>query len=353
MNSEVIRQTIVAASEKSELLFFADVADILKAGRATTYRAVNAAMVETYWRLGRRIVEEEQQGQARAGYGEALMVRLSRYLGENFGKGFSVANLKNFRQFYLCFPNRAQFATHCVANFGWTHIRLIIRLENQDERNWYLKETAQQNWSSRALERNIKSGYYRRLLSVQEKKEGPQPAPADDLPNPAEFIKDPYVLEFLGAQEDLGSKESVLEGAIIAHLQKFLLEMGKGFSFVARQMRISTETSHFYVDLVFYNYLLKCFVIIDLKTTKLTHQDIGQMDMYVRMFDDLKRGTDDNPTLGIILCADKDETIVHYSVLRESRQIFASKYQTVLPTEEELAAMIAQESRKLRGENHD
>jgi len=296
-------------------------------------------------------VEEEQQGKVRAGYGEALMVKLSRYLGESFGKGFSVANLWNFRQFYLTFPAFDEFSTHRVENLGWTHIRLIMRLENKDERNWYLKETAQQNWSSRALERNIRSGYYRRLLSVQEKTEGTQPVLADTLPNPAEFIKDPYVLEFLNVPEDLEGKENVLEGAIIAHLQKFLLEMGKGFSFIARQMRISTETSHFYIDLVFYNYLLKCFVIIELKTAKLTHQHIGQMDMYVRMFDDLKRGPDDNPTLGIILCADKDETIVHYSVLRESRQMFASKYQTVLPTEKELAAMLEQESRKLHGEN--
>ena len=255
----------VAASEESERLFFADIADILKSGRGAAYRAVNATMVKTYWRMGRRIVEEEQRGKVRAGYGEALMVRLSRYLGESFGKGFSVANLWNFRQFYLTFPAFDEFSTHCVGNLGWTHTRLIMRLENKDERNWYLKEAAQQNWSSRVLERNIRSGYYRRLLSVQERTEGIQPTLADVLPNPAEFIKDPYVLEFLDVPEDLEGKENVLEGAIIVHLQKFLLEMGKGFSFVARQMRISTETSHFYIDLVFYNYLLKCFVVIDLK----------------------------------------------------------------------------------------
>jgi predicted nuclease of restriction endonuclease-like (RecB) superfamily len=188
-------------------------------------------------------------------------------------------------------------------------------------------------------------------LSNQNGRQDALPDLAAVLPNPADFIKDPYVLEFLNVPEDMSGQENLLEGAIITHLQKFLLEMGKGFSFVARQMRISTETSHFYVDLVFYNYLLKCFVVIDLKTTKLTHQDIGQMDMYVRMFDDLKRGADDNPTLGIILCADKDETIVHYSVLRESQQIFASKYQTVLPTEKELAEMIERERMNLRGVN--
>jgi predicted nuclease of restriction endonuclease-like (RecB) superfamily len=216
-----------------------------------------------------------------------------------------------------------------------------MRLESTAERNYYLQEASSQNWSARLLERNIKSGYYRRVLAHQ--------SPEDELTSPdrsTPFIKDPYVLEFLDLPEDLNGKESLLEQSLMNHLQKFLLELGKGFSFVARQMRISTETSHFYVDMVFYNYLLKCFVVIDLKTEKLTHQDIGQMDMYVRMFDDLKRGEGDNPTLGIILCADKDETLVHYSVLRESQQLFASKYQMLLPTETELAAMLAHESTK-------
>jgi predicted nuclease of restriction endonuclease-like (RecB) superfamily len=331
-----------------EQKFHSDVSAILEAGRGTAYRAVNAAMVETYWRLGRRIVEEEQHGSNRAGYGERLLENLSRYLGEHFGKGFSVANLKNFRQFYLAFPETSENATHCVANLGWTHIRLIMRLDSEAERHYYLKEASGQNWSSRVLERNIRSGYYRRLLSSQKKETEPQPTPGTVLPlNPSDFIKDPYVLEFLDVPEDLSGKETLLETAIIGQLQKFLLELGKGFSFVARQMRVSTETSHFYIDLVFYNYLLKCFVIIDLKTDKLTHQDIGQIDMYVRMFDDLKRGEDDNPTLGILLCADKDETIVKYSVLQENSQLFASKYQTILPTEQELADMIARENRAL------
>jgi predicted nuclease of restriction endonuclease-like (RecB) superfamily len=329
------------SSLTTEQRFFADIAQILQAGRNQTYSAVNTAMIQTYWQLGQRIVEEEQQGQARAEYGQALMSKLSRHLGEHFGQGFSVANLKNFRQFYLTFPSLSEIATHRVANLTWSHVRLIMRLESTAERNYYLQETGNQNWSSRLLERNIKSGYYRRILAHQN--------PPNDLStasNPAPFIKDPYVLEFLGLPEDLSGKENMLEQSLMNHLQKFLLELGKGFSFVARQMRISTETSHFYVDLVFYNYLLKCFVVIDLKTEKLTHQDIGQMDMYVRMFDDLKRGEDDNPTLGIILCADKDETLVHYSVLSESQQLFASKYQTLLPTEAELAAMLEHETAK-------
>ena len=196
------------------------------------------------------------------------------------------------------------------------------------------------------LERHIKTGYYRRLLSTRQK--GDIPVVSDfEKYNPADFIKDPYVAEFLNVPEDLKGKESLLENALIDNLQKFLLELGKGFSFVDRQMRISTETSHFYVDLVFYNYLLKCFVIIDLKTSKLTHADIGQTDMYVRMFDALKRAEDDNPTIGIILCAEKDEIMVKYSILKESKQIFASKYKTVLPTEDELAEMISQEKQKL------
>ncbi|GAB1385232.1 PDDEXK nuclease domain-containing protein [Melaminivora sp.] len=332
---------------------FTDIEHILQHGRATAYRAVNTAMVETYWRIGQRIVEEEQRGKERAEYGKALIANLSRHLGEHFGKGFSVANLKNFRQFYLTFPALGENATHRVANLAWSHIRLIMRLENEAERHYYLTEASSQSWSVRLLERHIQSGYYRRLLSTQPAQNTPTAITVSTPPRLTDFIKDPYVLEFLGVPEDLSGKESLLEQAIINQLQKFLLELGKGFSFVARQMRISTETSHFYVDLVFYNYLLKCFVIIDLKTAKLTHQDIGQMDMYVRMFDDLKRGEGDNPTLGIILCADKDETLVHYSVLSESQQLFASKYQTLLPTEEELAAMLAQETAKRRDDAGD
>lgn len=324
-----------------EQQFFVDIRDLLHAGREAAYRSVNTVMVKTYWQIGKRIVEQEQQGKARAGYGEKLIVSLSRYLTDYFGKGFSVANLKNIRQFYQVFPDVNELATQCVANLGWSQLRLIMRLDNEKERQYYLQEASSQNWSARLLERNIKSGYYRRLLSSQNESINKQ---VDDS---STFIKDPYILEFLDMPDDLTGKESMLESNIINHLQKFLLELGKGFSFVARQMRVSTETSHFYVDLVFYNYLLKCFVIVDLKTEKLMHQDIGQMDMYVRMFDELKRGADDNPTLGIILCADKDETIVKYSVLKENKQLFASKYKTVLPTEKELTSFIEQKNCRL------
>jgi predicted nuclease of restriction endonuclease-like (RecB) superfamily len=320
--------------------FFADIAAILEEGRKRTYIAVNFAMVETYWRIGRRIVEQEQRGNERANYGEYLLSNLSRHLIATFGKGFSYANLRNFRQFYLKFPDEQICYTLC-SKLSWSHIRLIMRLDSKDARAWYLNEAKEQNWSVRVLERNIKTGYFERLLSSQKA------APTADM-NADDFIRDPYVLEFLGLPEGVRDKESRLEAAIMGHLQEFLLEMGKGFSFVGRQFRVSTETAHFFIDLVFYNYLLKCFVVIDLKTQKLTHQDIGQMDMYVRMFDDLKRGEDDNPTIGIVLCADKDETIVKYSVLRESRQIFASKYRTVLPTEEELIAELERNVRLIQ-----
>jgi len=329
---------------KDEKQFYSEIGELLKQSRNFAYRAVNTVMVKTYWQIGKRIVEQEQYGQNRANYGDYLVTNLSRYLSDTIGKGFSEANLWNIRQFYLAFPDYDQFSTHCVENLTWTNIRLIMRLDNKAEREYYIKEASEQNWSSRLLERHIKTGYYRRLLSTKQKD---ITISQSDKYNPADFIKDPFVAEFLNIPEDLKVNESLLESALINNLQKFLLELGKGFSFVDRQMRISTETSHFYVDLVFYNYLLKCFVIIDLKTSKLTHSDIGQMDMYVRMFDALKRIEDDNPTIGIILCAEKDETIVKYSVLKESKQLFASKYKTVLPTEDELAEMISREKHKL------
>jgi predicted nuclease of restriction endonuclease-like (RecB) superfamily len=345
-------------SEVSKI--YSDIAELLNIARSKAYHTVNSIMVETYWKIGQRIVEEEQGGSTRAEYGAKLIENLSKYLTDIFGKGFSEANLKNMRQFYLTYP---EFDRQCLTNLSWSNVARIIRIDNPDERNYYLKESAEQNWSYRQLERNIKSGYYHRLLSTQGVNNGVNSGINDGVNNGAnesmsekslpaiidakELIKDPYVLEFLDLPENIEGKESVLETALISNLQKFLLELGKGFCFVARQFRISTETDHFYADLVFYNYLLKCFVVIDLKTTKLSHADIGQMDMYVRMFDELKRGADDNPTIGIILCTDKSETMVKYSVLKESQQIFASKYKTVLPTEEELADMIQRENIRL------
>ncbi|MDR3210747.1 MAG: PDDEXK nuclease domain-containing protein [Planctomycetota bacterium] len=332
----------MASITKQDKQFFADVAALLAEARGTAYRAVNSIMVETYWHIGRRIVEQEQSGKERANYGEKLIENLSRYLTDTLGSGFSEPNLRNMRQFYITFP---EFATRRVANLAWSHLTRIMRLDSAQEREYYLQEVSRQNWSVLQLERNIASGYYRRLLSTQTVVTSENEL---TVPYLAEhFVKDPLVLEFLDVPEDLTGKETLLETATINKLQKFLLELGKGFSFVARQQRISTETDHFYADLVFYNYLLKCFIIIDLKTTKLTHADIGQMDMYVRMFDALKRGEGDNPTIGLILCSDKSEAMAKYSFLKDSQQLFASKYKTILPTEDELAAMVGQEIRKL------
>ena len=313
--------------------FIDEVRSILQEARRKAYAATNFIMVEAYWNIGRRIVAEEQGGRERAEYGSYLIRDLARRLGDEFGNGVSVANLKNFRQFYLTFPDLGK-SYALRSQLTWTHWRLVMRVEEADARAYYIRECAEQNWTTRTLERNIATRSFSRLIGQ------PTPTetlvlPATDL-NPMGFIKDPYVLEFLGLPEHPMPEERKLEEALVLRLRVFLMELGKGFSFVGRQFRVSTETGHFYVDLVFYNYLLKCFILIDLKTRKLTHGDIGQMDMYVRMFDDLKRGPDDNPTLGIILCADKDDTIVRYSVLSESQQLFASKYRLVLPCEEEL-----------------
>lgn len=325
-NHETINKEASELILMDEQKFYEDVRFILHQAREQTYNNANEIMTYAYWNVGRRIVEQEQNGEKKAQYGSYLIKNLSRQLSDEFGSGFSVANLKNCRQFYLIFPEDS-YGFAIAGKIPWSHLRTIMRISDADERNFYLNEVVSENWSVRVLERNIKSGYYRRMLSTQ----------LPDRENKVlEFVKDPFVLEFMGVTPNISQLESNLETAIISNLQKFLLEMGKGFSFVGRQMRICTETADFYIDLVFYNYILKCFVIIDLKTKKLTHQDIGQMDMYIRMFDDLKRREDDNPTIGIIFCTDKDETMVKYSVLHESQQIFASKYMTILPTVEEL-----------------
>lgn len=317
-------------------------------------------MVQAYWLIGKRIVQEEQEGKERANYGEAVLKTLSIALTAEFGKGFSYANLYNFRLFYLTYPDQENckavhsnsedsiFYTVCrefenticytlCSQLTWSHNRLIMRVQNPEARLWYLKESSDQNWSVRTLERNINTFYYHRILSNKGVSELTKP---NDQQQIADFIKDPYVFEFLNIEQAYSASEQVIETALINHLEKFLLELGKGFSFVGRQYRISTETDHFYIDLVFYNYLLKCFVLIDLKTGKLQHQHIGQMDMYRRMFDDLKKPEGDNPTIGILLVTDKSETVVKYSVINDNPQLFASKYMPYLPTEQELIAEI-------------
>ncbi len=328
---------------EDELKFYQDVHAILDEAKSKIYEAANNIMTYAYWNVGKRIIEQEQKGNRKAKYGSYLIKRLSQELSDEYGTGFSVANIRNCRQLYLTFPKES-YGYSLIGRIHWSHIRIIMRLDNEEERNFYLKEVANEYWSVRELERNIKSGYYKRILSTQF---------PDRVGQTSNFVKDPYVLEFMGIRDRGGIIEKNVENAIISHLQKFLLEMGKGFCFVDRQMHICTETSDFYIDLVFYNYILKCFVLIDLKTHKLTHQDIGQMDMYIRMFDDLKKQEDDNPTIGIIFCTDKDETIVKYSVLNESEQIFASKYMTVLPTVEELRAELERNQLLYGIENHE
>ena len=333
-----------ASATAPATMFIEDVRAILRQARRGAYAAANYIMVQAYWNIGRRIVREEQGGKHRADYGQFLIRNLARQLGEEFGGGVSVANLKNFRQFYIEFPNFLK-GYPVGSLLTWSHLRALMRLKNPDERNYYIQECSEQGWNKRQLERNIATHYFQRLLKPRKTSTGKKrnilkpndaTSPRTSAASPVEFVKDPYVLEFLGLPDSPALPEEQLENAITLRLRDFLMELGKGFSFVGRQFRVSTETSHFFVDLVFYNYLLKCFVLIDLKTRALNHADIGQMDMYVRLFDDLKRGEQDNPTLGIILCAHKDDTMVRYSVLSESQQLFASQYRLVLPSEEEL-----------------
>ncbi|WP_164111676.1 MULTISPECIES: YhcG family protein [Sphingobacterium] len=324
-----------------------DIINIIENGRQKAYHVINTFMVESYWLIGQRIVEDEQQGKSKAGYGDSLLKILSKGLSKKFGSGFSPANLRNFRQFYLTYPD-IQKCYALRSKLSWTHHRTIMRVENERAREYYIREAEEQNWSTRSLERNINSLYYERLLSSKDKKIGLQISIEQEKNRPEDFIKDPYVFEILNIPQSKNTSEKNVESALIQNLQQFLLELGKGFSFVGRQYSVSTELEHFYIDLVFYNYLLKSFVLIDLKVGKLTHQDIGQMDMYRRLFDDLKKPEGDNPTIGIILCTEKSETVVKYSVMNDSQQLFATKYMMYLPSEDELVAEIEREKNLLR-----
>lgn len=332
---------------------YLNIKNILQSARDNAYRHINFVMVEAYWNIGQQIVEDEQRGKDRAEYGSYLIKELSSKLTKDFGKGFTTTNLKMMRQFYQAFPN-----SHTLCDqLSWSHYRLMIRVDNPQARLWYMEESAKANWSVRALERQIGTFYYERIISSKEQQSVVAEAAKntkDLLLTPKDIIKDPYVLEFLDLKQNNAFYESDLETALIEKIQEFLLELGRGFAFVARQKRIKTETNDFYIDLVFYNYILKCFVIIDLKSGKLTHQDVGQMDMYVRMYNDMEKGENDNPTIGIILCTDKDNTVVKYSVLNENENLFVSKYQLYLPTEEELRAEIERDVWELglmRGNN--
>ena len=323
---------ILDAQNKS---FYHDIKSILQTARDNAYKSVNFIMVEAYWNIGKKIVEVEQNGETKAKYGSKLISELSKQLTVDFGSGFSARNIRNMRQLYNCFPIWQTVS----AKLSWNHYLLILKIENEKAKDYYIQETIASNWSVRALERQINSLYYERLISSQEKQLVIQEAKENtkNLQLTAkDIIKDPYVLEFLDLKDNKSFRENELESALLEKIQEFLLELGRGFAFVSRQKRIKTQTSDFYIDLVFYNYLLKCFVLVDLKIGKLTHQDIGQIDMYVNMYDDLEKNESDNPTIGIILCTDKDETIVKYSHINSKDNLFVSKYQLYLPSEEEL-----------------
>lgn len=317
-----------------------DIRHLILSGRTQVVTAVNVAMVSTYWAIGQRIVEEEQKGQARAEYGAYLLQELSQVLTQEFGKGFHVRNLQMIRKFYLTFP----IANTLCSQLSWSHYRLLLRLENPEARDFYLKEAVAAQWSVRQLERQMQSFYFERLLASSHKnlvKEETQSTGMQLINTPKQILKDPFILEFLDLQENKNYLERDLEEGLTTKLADFLLELGRGFAFVERQQRITTESGdHYYIDLVFYNYLLRCFVLIDLKRGKLSHQDIGQMDMYVRLYENFKRQEGDNPTVGLILCSDNDKTVMEYSMLKESKQLFASKYQLYLPTQEEVARLL-------------
>ncbi|MDO9523475.1 MAG: PDDEXK nuclease domain-containing protein [Methanocorpusculum sp.] len=308
------------------------------AAHSSVSRAVNSAMVFAYWDIGRQVVEASG-GKERAEYGEGLLKYLSKRLTAEFGKGFDVSNLRHMRQFYVMFPKQDALRLE----LSWTHYRLLMRVENEKARAFYLDECVKANWSTRQLERQITTFFYERLL-VSKDKDGIKEEIGRTEPKPEyeKILKDPYVLEFLCLPAEPGFYEKDLESALISNLQKFLLELGRGFSFVARQKRISFDTENFYIDLVFYNYILKCFVLIDLKTGKLTHQDLGQMQMYVNYYTRDMMNEGDDPPIGIVLCADKSETLVRYTLPEGESQIFASKYMLCLPKEEELAQLMAE-----------
>ena len=313
-----------------------EIKKILKNARQKAYTAVNSAMVEAYWEIGRRIVEEEQNGKERAEYGKEILQNLSKELTEEFGKGYSYRTLREIRQFYLMFSDFEKWRT-VSAKLTWSHFQKVLRVSNEKARIFYLTEAAENMWSVRTLDRNISTLYYDRIVASIDKKivENEMKEKTKKL-QAKEFIKNPVVLEFLDLPTNMSYTENELEKALTDDIQKFMMELGKGFAFVERQQHIRTENSDFYIDLVFYNYILKCFVIVELKTEKLTHQDIGQLDMYVRMYDDLKKQENDNPTIGLLLCTETDRTIIKYSVLNDNKNLFASKYINYLPSEEEL-----------------
>ena len=324
--------------------FISDVKEIITSARVTAVRSVDFTRVQMYWRLGERIVIEEQEGKERADYGTYLIKTLSKSIASEFGGGFSVRQLERARQFYRTYP----IATALRSQFNWLQYKLFMQIENIEKREYYELEADNNNWNGRELERQINSGLYERLLISNDKESVLAVARGERIPQaPTEIIKDPMVLEFLGLKREAAYYEKDLESALITNLQTFLLELGNGFSFVARQKRILLEDDEFFADLVFYNRLLRCFVVIELKTRKITHEDIGQLQMYVNYYDRNEKTEEENPTIGILLCADKNDTLVKYSLPQDNNTILASKYQLYLPSEQELAENIKSELEEL------
>ena len=318
---------------------FKDAQNIVEQTRNYAYQAVNIAMIQRNWLLGKRIADEELQGENRAEYGKEVINRLANHLTNLYGKGFSKSNLYQFVQFYKYFPEIFHSASGKSFTLSWTHYRTLLRVTDKKAREWYLQESEDEMWSVRTLDRNIASQYYYRLLQSQNKqkvkdemKDITAPLQQDNL----EFIKNPVVAEFLGLSPNADFSETKLESSIISHIQKFVMELGKGYAFVARQQHIKTDVGDYFIDLVFYNYILKCFLLIDLKTSRITHQDVGQMDMYVRMYDNLKRTEGDNPTIGLILCSETSKDMARYSVLHDNERLFQARYLTFLPSIEQL-----------------
>lgn len=355
-------ETTIFLNSKEEIHFVNELKQVVRSARNMAFASINYAQVQANGLIGKHIVEQEQKGKRRSDYGRQIIKLVSEELTKEFGKGFSVTNIKNFRKFYSEFPNLAIGQTPSAqssmgngqtpsAFLSWSHYERLMRVSSKEARDWYLEEAGNRMWSFRTLDRNISTQYYERLLLSQVKKDvkdemlkNTDKYQRDKL----EFIKNPAVLEFLGLPSNSGYKEQQLEQAILDNLQKFLMEMGKGFAFVGRQQLIRTDTEDYYIDLIFYNYLLKCFVLIDLKVGKITHQDVGQMDMYVRMFDEMKRGKGDNPTIGIVLCSETSRDIARYSVLKGNEQLFATQYQLILPTPQELQEEIERQTAIIR-----
>ncbi len=326
-----------------------DLCEIVKMGRSASYGAVNKIMIASYWCIGKRIVEEEQSGKHHAEYGTKLIDALADRLTLEFGSGFSSRYLRAFRQFYIVIPNYEIWKSR-FPNLTWTHIFRTLRVDNEVAIRWYLETASRQMWSVRTLDRNISTQYFERHFRSPL-------LPSDNCqePSPNQMLKSPLIAEFLGFKQDERFSESELEASIIAHLKDFMMELGRGFAFMKEQQLVRTESADYYIDLVFYNVVLKCYVLIDLKIGQITHQDVGQMDMYVRMYDELKRTEGDNPTIGIVLCSETDADIARYSILKGNKQIFATKYKTYLPSESELREEIEKQKMlfKLQHENKE